>query len=275
MKEATRPMPLSGKRIVVTRARAASDTFSAHLRDRGAIPVVVPTIEVHPPTDPTGMVEAASRVERFDWVVFTSANGVEGFVAEVRRQGRSAEVFARAKIAVVGPGTASALERAGLAAELVAQDHRGEGLAEALTARFADEVPRPKVLLARAEVARDVVPDALRAIGCEVLVAAVYATRSPPPESFDALLAMLEEARIDAVAFTSSSTVVNLCEAFGGRAPRLLEGVVVATIGPPTSATARSRGVRVDVEARTSTMTGLVEALEAHFADRPPSGKTS
>jgi uroporphyrinogen III methyltransferase/synthase len=210
------------------------------------------------------MIDVAGAIgSRYGWVVLTSANGVERLWAEIRRQGKDARVFGSAKIAAIGPGTAAALERCGLSADLVPKDHKGEGLAAELVAAIGDS--RPRVLIARAEVARDVVPDALRAAGSEVDVVSVYKTRSPPRPLLEALAALLEGGEIDAVTFTSSSTVEHLCDALEARAASLLANTCVASIGPITTETARKRGVRVDVTADEHTTFGLVTALEGHF----------
>jgi uroporphyrinogen III methyltransferase/synthase len=261
---------LFGKRILVTRAREQAGGAASLLRDRGADPVVVPTIEIHPPGDPQPMIDAVAALgERYSggWVVFTSANGVDRLWAEVRRQGLDARAFAQAKLAAIGPGTAAALERCGLAPDLVPKVHKGEDLAEELAKAIgAVGTRRPRVLLARAEIARDVVPDALRGAGCEVDVVSVYKTRSPPRPLLEALAALLEAREIDAVTFTSSSTVEHLCDALEARGPALLANTCVASIGPITTETAIKRGLRVDVTASEHTIPGLVTALEDHFA---------
>lgn len=267
--------PLFGKRVLVTRAREQAEATASLLRARGADPVVVPTIEIHPPRDPRPMIEAAGAIgARYAWVVLTSANGVERLWAEVRRQGKDARVFGGARIAVVGPGTAAALERIGLTADLVAQEYTGEGLATDLVREIEREAGgrtasgKPRVLIARPEVARDVIPDALRAAGCEVDLVPVYETRSPSPAQLSALSSLLERREIDVALFTSSSTVEHLCDALDGRAPSLLADTCTASIGPITTATAQGRGLRVDVTAGEHTVAGLVEALEAHLAAR-------
>jgi uroporphyrinogen III methyltransferase / synthase len=260
--------PLFGRRVLVTRAREQAGTASALLRERGADPVLVATIEIHPPSDPSPMIDAASSIgDRYDWVVLTSANGVERLWAEIRRQGKDARVFGRAKIAVIGPGTAAALERCGLSADVVAKEHKGEGLvAELLPAITAAGAAKTRVLVARAEVARDVIPDSLRAAGCDVDVVAVYKTRAPPRPLLEAVAALLDAGEIDVVTFTSSSTVEHLCDALEARAASLLARTCVASIGPVTTETAKKRGLRVDVTASEHTVLGLIAALERHFA---------
>ena len=260
-------LPLFGKRVLVTRAREQAGGAAALLRERGADPVVVPTIEIHPPSDPSAMIDVVHAMhERYDWIVLTSANGVERLWAETKRQGKDARAFGRAKLAAIGPGTAAAFERCGLTPDVIAKEHRGEGLAEeVLAAMNAAGGTKVRVLIARAEVARDVVPDALRAAGCEVDVVSVYKTRSPPRALLEGLAALLEGGEIDAVTFTSSSTVEHLCDALEARAAELLAKTCVASIGPITTETAKKRGIRVDVMAEASTISGLVTALEKHF----------
>jgi uroporphyrinogen III methyltransferase/synthase len=255
---------LFGRRILVTRAREQAGKTAGFLRERGADPVVVPTVEIHPPKDGGPLTEAVANLSRYAWVVLTSANGVERLWAEMQRQKRDARAFASAKIAAIGPGTAAALASYGVIADLVPRDHKGEGLAAELSKAIGDA--KPRVLLARAEVARDIVPDSLRAAGCTVDVVSAYETRSPPRPLIEALAALLEANEIDAVTFTSSSTVEHFCQALAPRAPALLANTCVASIGPITTETAERLGIRVDVTAETHTVAGLVAALEHHFA---------
>jgi uroporphyrinogen III methyltransferase / synthase len=257
-------LPLFGKRILVTRAREQGGRTAALLRARGADPVVVPTIEIGPPTDASALRNAVARFDRYAWVVFTSENGVRYTWDELRRQGKDARAFGGVKIAAIGPGTASALERIGLEADLVPKAHKGEGMAEELVARLG--AAKSRVLLARAETGRDVLPAALGAIGCEVDDVAAYRTSAPPRPLLEAVAALLEAREIDAVTFTSSSTVTHLCDALSDRATELLANATVASIGPITTNTARKRGLRVDVTAEEHSLEGLVASLERFFA---------
>ncbi len=266
-------LPLFGKRVLVTRAREQAGDAASRLRERGADPVVVPTIEIHPPSDPGAMIDAVQAMPgRYDWVVLTSANGVDKLCAEITRQGKDARAFGGMKVAAIGPGTARALERCGIVADIVAKEHRQEGLASDMLVALLTEPPagkgRVRVLLARAEVARDMLPDALRAAGCTVDVVAVYKTRAPHRSFLTALSSLLESAELDVVTFTSSSTVEHLCDALEGRAPELLAKTCVASIGPVTTETAKKRGLRVDVVASECSVAGLVAALEEHFGSR-------
>ncbi len=251
---------LSGKRVLVTRAIEQAGSTADLLRARGAVPVVVPTIAIDEPSDPEPMRRAIANLARYEWIAFTSANGVDRVAREIDRQGLAAKGLGAAKIAAIGPGTAKALEARGVVVDVVAKELRGEGLADALIGAFGDA--RPSVLVARAEIARDVLPDALRAAGCEVDVVAVYSTRLPDSATIAELTGALARGEIDAVMLTSGSTVDNLCDCLGARAADLLGHTRVASIGPITSEAASRRGVRIDVTAAEPTVAALVDALE-------------
>ena len=255
--------PLFGLRVLVTRAGPQAQRTLATFRESGADPLSVPMIEVQPPSDPSALVEVVSKLTNYGWVAFTSANGVEQTFAEMARQGRDARAFGFARIAAIGPGTASALVEAGVFADLIAKESRGEGLAAALLERMGAE--RPRVLVARAEVAREALPEGLRAAGCEVDTVAAYRTHPAPGALLEGVGALLEAGELDVVTLTSSSTVEHLCDGLGERAPQLLARACVACISPVTTRAAEKRGIRVDVTASVHTLPGLVSALEAHF----------
>jgi uroporphyrinogen III methyltransferase/synthase len=255
--------PLFGKRILVTRTREQALSTAALLRERGAEPVSHPTIELHPPTDVAALEAAVARLAEYTYVAFTSANGVDRVWRAIARRGGDARAFGGAKIAAIGPGTAQALEAHGLRADVMAKEFRGEGLADEMLRAMP---ARGSVLILRAQVARDALPDALRAAGCSVDVVAAYETRAAPVAVAEAIAVELERGALDAATFTSSSTVDNLCDLLGARAPELLARTKVASIGPITTATAERRGVRVDVSARQYTIPGLVDALEEAFS---------
>jgi uroporphyrinogen III methyltransferase/synthase len=240
--------PLFGKRVVVTRTREQASQLSVALRDAGALPVEVPVIEVVGPADGgAALTSAARRLRDVDWVVLTSPNGARRLLDAVWECGGDARWFGRAQVAAIGPGTAAVLHERGLRADVVPERFVAESLLEALP-----EGPG-RVLLARAEVARDVLPEGLRAKGWDVEVVDAYRTIAVPttPSALDALEAA------DVVTFTSSSTVERFLEAFGSeRVPP-----VVACIGPITADTARRHGLSVDVEAAPHTIDGLVAAL--------------
>lgn len=239
--------PLLGRRVVVTRTRAQASQLSRALRDQGAEPVEVPLIEVGPPSDGGAALTAAlAEVGSYDWLVLTSPNGVERTFAHLP----DARALGGVRVAAIGPGTAAALARCRVVADLVPERYVAESLLEALP-----DGPG-RVLLSRAEEARDVLPEGLRARGWDVDVVAAYRTVPAPVD--DAARALVAGA--DTITFASSSTVTHFVAAFGaGAAP-----ATVACIGPITAATAREAGLTVSVEASEHTIDGLVAALVAH-----------
>lgn len=256
--------PLFGKRVAITRAAHQARAFVRALRERGAEAVSVPTIAIHPPPDAEPLRRAVAALGTYDWVALTSPNGVQRLFEEIETQGRDARAFGAAKVAAIGPGTAATLGARGVRADLVAKEFVGEGLARALL-ESAPARGRQRVLVARALVAREALPDALRAAGHEVDVVPAYETKPPAPESAAPLARALAARQIDVVTLTSSSTVEHLLGLLGPEAPALLEGVCLASIGPVTTATAERLGLRVALTARTYSLDGLIEALEGHF----------
>ena len=245
--------PLLGRRVLVTRTRSQASALAAGLRQLGAEPIEVPVIEVVDPADGGDALRtAARRLGTYDWVAVTSPNGAGRLLAAIADTGGDARAFGAARVAAIGPGTAAALAARGIVADLVPERYVAESLLDALTAA------RPeggRLLLARAAVARDVLPDGLRAAGWEVDVVEAYRTvpAAIDGEPRDAAAAA------DVVTFTSSSTVERFVEALG----RDAVPPVVACIGPITAATARRLGLTVDVEAAEHTIDGLLAALAA------------
>jgi len=251
---------LSGKRVLVPRREEQAAETVRDLLARGAEPVVVPALAIGPPPDPAALERAVKAMGTYDVVAFTSANGVSS-VFDVIAKNRIDLAFGTARLAAIGPATAEALFDNGVRADIVAVESRAEGLAQAIL-----ETRPKRVLLLQALVAREVLPDALRAAGVEVDVVAAYQTRASAPSVFEQVRADLLADRIDAVMFTSSSTVTHVTDALGERAADLLSETVVACIGPVTAEMARERGLRVDVTAEKYTVAGLLDALERHFA---------
>ena len=243
--------PLFGKRVVVTRARDQASALTSRLAAYGASVIEIPAIVVRDPADGGEALRAAAgRAGRYAWVVFTSINAVDRFFACLR----DARDVAGVSVAAIGSGTAAALRTAGIVADLVPD----EFVAESLVAAFPEG--EGSVLLPRAAVARDVLPDGLRAKGWNVDVVEAYRTERVEPAPYLVKVA----AGADAITFTSSSTVTNYVEAVGAdHVPPL-----VACIGPVTAATARAHGLSVDAVAGEHTIDGLVQALEAAFAAR-------
>jgi uroporphyrinogen III methyltransferase/synthase len=243
--------PLLGRRVVVTRTREQASQLTAALHELGAAPIEVPVIQVGEPRDGgAALHEAVAALDTYDWVVVTSPNGARRLLDAVADGGRDGRAFGTAKLAAIGPGTARALADRGMRADLVPEEFVAESLLAALPAPLAGG---GRVLLARAEVAREVLPDGLRARGWEVDVVDAY--RTVPATITDEQRAAVGAA--DVVTFTSSSTVERFLDAFGADAVP----PVVACIGPVTAQTARDRGLTVDVEAEVHTIDGLVAAL--------------
>ena len=251
--------PLFGLRVVVTRAREQAGELVTRLQAQGAATVEVPAIEIRDPADGGAALAAAvGRLGAYDWVVLTSSNGARRLLDAVRDRGLDARAFAGARLAAIGPGTAEALAGANLAVDLVPPRFVAESLLDALPAPSATG---GRLLLVRAAVARDVLPEGLRSKGWDVDVVEAYRTEQAPLAEEQAAAV----AAADVVTFTSSSTVVNLLAAMaGGSIPP-----VVAAIGPITAATAREHGLAVDVEAEVHTIDGLVDALVAWAAKAP------
>jgi uroporphyrinogen III methyltransferase/synthase len=241
--------PLFGRTVVVTRARTQASGLAARLRELGAEVVEAPAIEIGDPDDGgAALREAVERIASFDWLVLTSPNGVHRTFAHVP----DARALGDVQVAVIGPGTADALAGYRVVADLVPERF----VAESLLAAFpAPPTGGGRVLLARAAVARDVLPDGLRAAGWEVEVVPAY--RTGPAEVRPELLERIAAA--DAVTFTSSSTVDHFAAGVGS-AP---VPATVVSIGPITSATARSHGLAVTAEADPHTIDGLVAAVLA------------
>ena len=251
--------PLFGRRVVVTRAQAQAGELSSELERLGAGVYEFPTIEITPPEDFGPLDAAIHDLDSFGLMVFTSVNGIEAFLERLRHHGLDLRALPRdAKVAAIGPATAERISGAGLRVDVVPKEYRAEALIEALgTYSLAGE----RVLIPRAKVAREILPEKLREAGAEVVVPPAYESL-PSSEGKEELSLRLQTGEIDCVTFTASSTVENFVGAFGAEeAARLLAESRVACIGPITADTARKRGLRVDAEAREYTIPGLIEAV--------------
>ncbi|MBI2964005.1 MAG: uroporphyrinogen-III C-methyltransferase [Deltaproteobacteria bacterium] len=255
--------PLLGRRILVTRAAEQATEFADRLERLGAEAIPAPVIELVAPESFAALDRALAEIASYDWVVFSSAHGVDVFFARLFDTGGDVRQLWRAELAAVGPATAQAITRRGIRVAVVPRSFRAEGLAESLAPRVGGK----RVLLPRAEGARDVLPIALRAAGAEVSDVGTYRAGAVGrlPRRAETLLAA---GQVDAVTFTSSSTVRHFCELLGADPARRLGAARVACIGPITAATAREFGLRVDVAAREYTIDDLTQALIDYFAGR-------
>jgi uroporphyrinogen III methyltransferase/synthase len=255
--------PLFGKRVLVTRSRAQASALSRLLEQEGALPVELPTIEALPPESFTALDGALEQLAAYDWVVFTSVNGVEFFFQRLHHLGKDPKALWPTRLAAIGPATARALDARGVQSDLLP----GEYLSAKILEAFQDlDLVGKRILLPRPDLAGRELPQGLRERGAWVDDIAVYRTLTPQ-DSRQALGSLLGGPPPDIATFTSSSTVRNLVALLDGDL-RLLEGACIACIGPVTADTALELGLRVDVEAQEHTIPGLVAALKKHFSAR-------
>ena len=247
-------LPLFGRRIVVTRAKGQAEALSARLRALGADVVELPAIEIRPAADPAPLYQSIASLACYDWLIFTSANGVRFFMESLDRSTTDLRAL-RARICAIGPATRAAVEALHLKVDLMGKEYVAESLVEAFAAH---ELAGKRVLLPRAAVARDLVPKELSRRGARVDVVEAYQTVVPEEMAVRARTIFSGSQKPHAITFTSSSTVQNFLAAAGIEA---VAGVRVATIGPVTSNTARGLGLRVDAEAHPFTVDGLVNAV--------------
>ncbi len=252
-------MPLFGRTIVVTRSRAAPPEFAMALRRLGAEVVEFPTIETAPPWSYAALDRAIKRIDSFDWIIFTSATGVESFIERLKSRGGDIRDLGRASIAAIGPATAARLADYALRVTAMPDEYRAEQIVTALGTK---RIRGKRFLIPRAEVAREALPEILRDKGAkEVVVAPAYRTVKPKGAQVERMRELIASGAIDLVTFTSSSTVTNFCELTG--AP--VKGVRAAAIGPITAATAEQRGFEVVVRPGRYTIAGLVEGIAEYF----------
>ncbi|MDP9349464.1 MAG: uroporphyrinogen-III C-methyltransferase, partial [Gemmatimonadota bacterium] len=248
--------PLAGRRVVVTRARAQASEFASALEGLGAEVVQFPTIRIEDPEDRGPLLRAAAQAECFDWIVFTSVNGVIRFWKALREGGRDTRALAGVSLCAIGPGTGEAIIHEGARPDLLPERFVAESVVEALVGRGG--LRGSRILLPRAAEARSVLPDALREHGAEVMEVEAYHT-VPDGAEAESLRCRLREGSIDLITFTASSTVRNFVESVGAE----VGSASVASIGPITSATARELGLPVHVEAEEHTIPGLLRAIRA------------
>ena len=244
---------LFGKKILNTRARAQASKLTRQLESLGAEVIEFPTIKITAPTDKfSGLDAAIKNLHTYDWIIFTSTNGVEKFFERLKNFKLDARAFGRAKVAVIGSSTAEKLSHFGIIADVVPKDFCAESLIDSL------KTFSPKnILIVRAEVARDILPRELKNFGAEVTVAAAYKTISAA-ENVAEIKKLLDEEQIDFVTFTSSSTVENFVKALGAE---ILSKTKTAAIGPITAQTLKNFGIDADIVAEKFTIGGLVDAL--------------
>ena len=236
--------PLFGLTVGITRTRSQASALSARLEELGASCIEIPTIRLEDPSDHyAALDQAIYYLTSYDWLLFTSVNGVHRF-------------FHRLRLGVIGSATAEALRSYGLRADVVPPEYRAESLADSLLPHIS---PSSRILLVRAEQARNVLPDRLRGAGDRVTIAPAYRTL-PATETRDRLIPLLEEHTLDLITCTSSSTVTSLLDLLGDRRD-LLEPVPLACIGPVTAATCTREGLTPALTASTYTIEGLTQNI--------------
>ncbi|MBI4610210.1 MAG: uroporphyrinogen-III synthase [Candidatus Rokubacteria bacterium] len=256
--------PLAGKRIVVTRARQQAARFTRLLEEAGAEVLEVPTISIEPPDSWEPLDMAIEELESFRWLIFTSVNGVEMFRIRLEGSRRDVGALVGLRIAVIGPATATALQQWGRRADVVPDVYRAEALVERLRSEIR---PGDRVLIPRAVGARDVLVAGLTELGAIPTEVPTYRAR-PVRDPVGRLAQALRRRDIDAVTFTSSSTVRNFAELFSPRErAELLKGVVVASIGPVTARTSAECGLPTHVMPREYTIPALARALIDYFTE--------
>jgi uroporphyrinogen-III synthase len=255
-------LPLQGKRIVVTRARHQAQSLSDKLTELGATPVVIPAIRIAPMPDTQPLDRAMAALSDYDWVIFTSTNGVEIFWQWLEMAGLDNSIFNAVKVAAVGPATARALRQHAVQPDFVPD----EFVSEATATGLGDDLTGQHILLPRAEIGREKLVQALVARGAHVDDVPSYRTLPAAMNAAD--LAELERG-VDAVTFTSGSTARNFIaavkERVDGETLSFFENTIIACIGPVTAEATRELGLDVDVVATEYTTGGLVEALATYF----------
>jgi uroporphyrinogen III methyltransferase/synthase len=262
--------PLSGKTVLVTRPRKQLKSLVDGLRERGAEVVEAPVIRIEPPLETGPLDQAVKGLANYDWVVFTSVNGVDAFLARLRSLGKNERELGQARVAAIGPATAAALEANGLRVDVIPERFVAEEVFAALR-RFGSLQGR-RVLLPRADIAREALPDLLRSEGAEVDVVVAYRTVAVTDELSTALK-LISEGQVDVVTFTSGSTVRSFLSGVKDK-DQLRGRLVAASIGPITSQALREAGLGPTIEAGVYTVDGLIEAIERYFSQRAHQGSS-
>lgn len=253
--------PLSGWRILTTRASKQSGGLAQPLRELGAEVVEIPTIEIKPPASYKPLDDALRNIAGYQWLVLTSVNGVEAVFERLKKLNLTADHLKHLQIAAIGPATQKAIEAQGLSVAVTPEKYIAESVVEALRGKTEGK----RVLLARAKVARDVLPNELRKAGVHLDVVEAYETVVPAGAQAKLQRVFSGKAqRPDIVTFTSSSTAANFLALLGKDAQRALKDVALASIGPVTSKALSAAGFPPTIEAREYTMQGLVLAITEH-----------
>lgn len=268
--KASHSQPLAERTIVITRARAQAAEFAAALESYGARVISCPTIEIVEPESYALVDEAIENLFGYDWLVFTSVNGVDHFLRRLKALGHEASEMDELKVCAIGGATADRLRDWAIHVDLVPQEFKAEGVFAALESFVGgrEGLSGQNFLIPRAAIARDYLPRALEEAGARVDVVAVYRTVAPHNMERRRVEALLAGGSVDCITFTSSSTVRNFAELFDTTAlSGLLAGVTIACIGDITASTAAEYGLRTDILPTEFTTEALARAIADFYAD--------
>jgi uroporphyrinogen III methyltransferase/synthase len=264
---------LRGKRILVTRARSQALSLAQRIESLGGEVVEFPTIEIRPPESYGPLDQAIYQIANYDWLIFTSVNGVEQFLNRFEKLGKNIANLAGIEVGAIGPETARRLTAAQIEPTFVPKQYQAEGILEGL---ISETVLGKRILIPRAAKARDILPETLRRWGARVDVVEAYQTVLPQVD-VSALCRLLREGTIDMITFTSSSTATNFSVMLRDQdLPRLLSRAVIACIGPITKKTVEDLGMRPEIVSEEFTIPGLVRAMVDYFsrtANERPAGR--
>ncbi|MFC2007603.1 uroporphyrinogen-III C-methyltransferase [Chloroflexota bacterium] len=252
--------PLFGKRVLVTRSRHQASKLSRLLTEHGALPIELPVIDIQQPANYDELDRAIENLASYQWLVFTSTNGVDVFFHRLCTSNFDSRALCGLKIGAIGAATASALETNGIRPDYIPDVYTGQGFIEGLENQ---KISSQRFLLPRADIADHELTDGISRLGATVHEVTAYRT-VPVAEVVSRAGKMLASGKIDVITFTSSSTVFNLVAGFEGKDPEV-NGATIACIGPKTAATADRAGLKVDIIAGEQTITGLVASLEQYF----------
>jgi uroporphyrinogen III methyltransferase / synthase len=254
---------LKGKRILITRARSQASSLAQRIESLGGEVVEFPTIEIKPPESYGPLDRAINQITTYDWVIFTSVNGVEQFLSRFEKLGKKIADLAGIEVGAIGPETAKRLTAAQIRPSLVPKQYQAEGILDEL---ISETVLGKRILIPRAAKARDILPETLSRWGARVDVVEAYQTVLPQVD-VSVLCRLLREGTIDVITFTSSSTATNFSVMLRDQdLPRLLSRAVIACIGPITKKTVEDLGMRPEIVSEEFTIPGLVSATVDYFS---------
>jgi len=254
--------PLFGKTIVVTRPRNQATEFIELLENQGARVIAFPTIEITPPGSFKALDNSIENIELYDWIIFTSVNGVKSFFDRLKLLGKDIRTLHRAKIAAIGEVTALEIQKKDINVDLIPEDYKAEGLIKVLK---ENNIKGTRILIPRAKVARDILPETLRKIGANVDVVTAYITKHPGVTKTRAIKKLIDEDAVDVITFTSSSTARNffdLLPDFKQKKKRPL----IASIGPVTAKVVKEHGFRTGIIPKQYTVTDLFNEIVGYYS---------